>query len=282
MSWGADRTSSEPLRIHGEKWSEILVNINHDGFMTQLGVIWNMDLNNDKQFEALKESIEDIGARICRYQGRTGDKVLALEYCLRSGLAYRMQFCVWGYERYEELDKVYMRLVRKITRNMKGYPAKPIWALAVDGGLGIQSLQDFVHKCKLRILLRNINKGDKTGEAFEGLVARALRSSGQGGLRDRKVSILSNLAKPTWMTSLVTWLAKMGLVITVQGGEAEAWQSELIQDDLPQRAARHERGVVLKGEDSHEDSHLQIEARVGQCWELEGKVLEITGFLGDW
>ena len=88
------------MRIHGEKWSEILVNINHDGFMTQLGVIWNMDLNNYKQFESLKESIEDIGARICRYQGRTGDKVLALEYCLRSNPAYRMQFCVWGYERY--------------------------------------------------------------------------------------------------------------------------------------------------------------------------------------
>ena len=150
MSWGADRTTSEPLKIHGENWSEILVAINHDGFMTQLGVIWNMDLNNDKQFEALKDSIEDIGARICRYQGRTGDKVLALEYCLRAGLAYRMQFCVWGYERYEELDKIYMKLVRRITRNMKNYPSKPIWALAVDGGLGIQSLLDFVHKCKLR------------------------------------------------------------------------------------------------------------------------------------
>ena len=39
MSWGADRTTSEPLKIHGENWSKILVAINHDGFMTKLGVI---------------------------------------------------------------------------------------------------------------------------------------------------------------------------------------------------------------------------------------------------
>ena len=62
-----------------------------------------------------------------------------------------MQFCVWGYERYEELDKVYMKLVRRITRNMKNYPSKPIWALAVDGGLGIQSFLSNRLKLSLHI-----------------------------------------------------------------------------------------------------------------------------------
>ena len=61
MSWSADRSIPEPLRIHGEGWTEIQIAINHDGFMTQLGVIANMDLNNEKQFETLKESIEGIG-----------------------------------------------------------------------------------------------------------------------------------------------------------------------------------------------------------------------------
>ena len=60
---------------------------------------------------------------------------------------------------------------------MTSYPFKSIWALAVDGGLGIQYLLDFVNKCELRILLRNINKHDAPGKAFEGLVSRALRAS---------------------------------------------------------------------------------------------------------
>jgi hypothetical protein len=71
-----------------------------------------------------------------------------------------MQFCVWGIEQYDKLDQIYTEIVRKITRNLQGYPAKPIWALAVDGGLGIQSLLDYTHRCKLRLLLKNIGKND--------------------------------------------------------------------------------------------------------------------------
>ena len=70
----------------------------------------------------------------------------------------------------------------------------------------------------------------------------------------------------------------MGLVITIQGDEADSWESEIIEDNLQGRTSRHERGVVLKGEDSLEEQPLPIEIRVGQCWELDSKVLEITGF----
>ncbi len=111
--------------------------------MTHLGVIWNMDLNNEKQLEALKETLESIGSRILRHKGRIGDKLLALEYCLRSNIVYRMQFCIWGLDKYMALDKVYTNLVRKITRNMSSYPSIPLWMLAADGGLGLQSLLDF-------------------------------------------------------------------------------------------------------------------------------------------
>ena len=91
---GANKGKTDKLRIHGEDWKELLVDINHEGIMTHLGVIWNMDLNNDKQYETLKETLETIGARILRHKGRIGDKLLALEYCLRSNIVYRMQFCI--------------------------------------------------------------------------------------------------------------------------------------------------------------------------------------------
>jgi hypothetical protein len=115
---GADKCKTNQLVIHGENWSKILVDINHDGIMTHLGVIWNMDINNDKQLEALKETMELVGAKILRHRGRVGDKILALEYSLRSNIVYRMQFCTWGYDRYLELDQIYTRIVKKICRNM--------------------------------------------------------------------------------------------------------------------------------------------------------------------
>jgi hypothetical protein len=134
--------------------------------MTQLGVVWNMDLNNARQLEELSSKLKDLGGRIVRHNGRIGDKIMALEYCLRSTIAYRMQFCVWGLEEYEKLDKTYASIVKAITRNLKGYPTRPLWALSVDGGLGIQSLLDYTQRCKLRLLLRNIDKHDTAGKAF--------------------------------------------------------------------------------------------------------------------
>ena len=92
--WGANREMNGSLIIHGEGWSSVLVEINHDGFLTHLGVIWNMDLEGDKQFESILETLEELGSRILRHVGRVGDKLLALEYCLRSNIVYRMQFCV--------------------------------------------------------------------------------------------------------------------------------------------------------------------------------------------
>ncbi len=111
----------------------MLVEINRDGFMTQLGVVWNMDLNNDKQLEDLVEKLKEVGARIVRYQGRVGDKVMALENCLRSTISYRMQYCVWGIEEYEKLDKTYTEIIRKITRNMRGYPSSQYGLLRLTG-----------------------------------------------------------------------------------------------------------------------------------------------------
>ena len=90
ISWGSDRMNTEHMLIHGEGWLEIQIPIRHDGFMTQLGVIWDMDLNNNKQFEAIRERISELGSRIIRFKGRVGDKILALEYCLRSNIVYRM------------------------------------------------------------------------------------------------------------------------------------------------------------------------------------------------
>ncbi len=279
--WGADKGREDKLRIHGEKWTEVLIDINHDGFMTHLGVIWNMDTNNLKQVEYLNERLEEMGSRILRHRGRVGDKILALEYCLRADIVYRMQFCVLGLEAYEKLNKTYTRLVKKITRNLAGFPAIPLWTLTRDGGLGLQSLLDFTHKLKLRLLLRNVESDDDTGRALQGLLARALRNGGNGGVRACNQPIRSSLVKPTWLTSLIDWLAKTGLTIEVQGPKPRDVNSEFLIGNETERKLWFERGLALVGENTDDVELLPIAFRTGQCWELDGKVNEIVAFDGD-
>jgi hypothetical protein len=152
--------------------------------------------------------------------------------------------------------------------------------LAADGGLGLQSLIDFTHKAKLRLLLRNIEKEDDTGRAFQGLIARALRDAGTGGMRANQ-TIGSSLTEPNWVTSLVTWLSKIGLCIEVQGPSPSDEPSKFIADDLPVRHSLYARGVALQGENDLDTNYTPIPLRAGQCWGLRGKVYEIIGFSGD-
>ncbi len=148
----------------------------------------------------------------------------------------------------------------------------------MDGGLGLQSLIDYSQRCKLRLLLKNIDRGDSSGKAFESLVSRALRSAGTGGLRWRGQIIRPNLGKPTWMTSLVAWLGKMGIQIMVQGPAAPGPHSELVSGDRDRLVSLADRGIALVGEESTVSSLLPVQVRVGQCWELGDRVVEITGF----
>jgi hypothetical protein len=274
---GADKNKTEHLAINGEGWSKILVDINHDGIMTHLGIIWNMDINNDKQFETLKETMELVGAKILRHKGRVGDKLLALEYCMRSDIVYRMQFCTWGFDRYQELDLIYTRLVKKVCRNMQSYPATPLWMLAADGGIGLQSLIDFTHKTKLRLLLRNIERDDDTGRAFQGLIARALRDAGTGGMATNQ-AIGTSLTEPNWATSLVEWLARIGLCVEVQGPPPPDEASKFFTGDLQERHSLYARGISLQGENDFTNEVTRVPLRVGQCWDCIGKVYEIIGF----
>ncbi len=171
------------------------------------------------------------------------------------------------------LGEIYAGIVRGITQNLKGYPSKPMWALAVDGGLGIQSLLDYSQRCKLRLLLKNIDRNDSAGKAFEGLVARSTRSAGTGGLRWRGQILRCNLGKPTWMTSLTAWLSKMGVQIVIQGPPAPGPSSELITGDRERRVNLADRGIALVGEESNDQSLLPVQVRVGQCWARSMRVL---------
>ena len=161
-----------------------------------------MKKENTNQFTSIKEKMLAIGSRIARYKGRTRDKITALHYCLRSTLTYRLQFCNWGLDKYDELDVMYNRLIKSITRNSNHYPSTPINCHVIDGGLGIESLSCFAQRCKMRILMKNIDKVDQTGISMQGLVARALRYAGQGGLQCPNTHIGPSIGSSTWLSSL--------------------------------------------------------------------------------
>ena len=93
VNWGVDRGQEDVLRLRDDKWELAEVEVKPDGVMTYLGVIWNMDMYNEKQFVEVKKVVEGMGQKIMKSSGRMRDKIQVLNACLKSTILYRLQYC---------------------------------------------------------------------------------------------------------------------------------------------------------------------------------------------
>ncbi len=94
--------------------------------------------------------------------------MLAIGYCLRTNMVYRTQHCSWHLEDYEEVEKEYINLVRKVAKLIPGFPARLITADRKDGGMGVISTIHAAMERKRIMLLEQVHKGGQAGLAMEG------------------------------------------------------------------------------------------------------------------
>ena len=217
MQWGTKRKVTGKLIIHTEGWTEVLVDVRSDGVLTHLSVVWNTDYNNKELWKTIVDRIEDLGWRIARTWVRPGDKIMAMNYCLKTDICYRMQFANWSLEKYRKIDLEYLKVVRRITKNMSGYPALPLMAGTADGGMGIETPMVHAQKCKLRIVMRGLGKGGATAEHIENLFRIELEKAGTGGIPNQGIALKGSYGETGFLTSLIEWLDEMGLGFCVQG-----------------------------------------------------------------
>ena len=88
---------------------------------------------------------------------------------------------------YKELDRALNKLLRKVTRNMKNFPAELIHAEQKHGGLGLRSLCDEANERKYKMLNEGIHGGGMTAFAYSGMMGRSHRVAGKGGLEDTEI-----------------------------------------------------------------------------------------------
>jgi hypothetical protein len=104
--------------------------------MKCLGVKFDMHVDNQVQLAECIETVDSKGDKIVMADVRRRDKMLAVGYCLLQNIVYRSQHCPWHLEEFEELDRKYVGLVKKVAKLIKGFPTKLILADRKDGGCG--------------------------------------------------------------------------------------------------------------------------------------------------
>ncbi len=235
------------------------MDVRGEGILTHLGMIWNTDMNNKELWRRIVEKVQDLGWRIARTWVRPGDKMMAMNYCLKTNICYRLQFGIWDLKKCKKLDAIYLRIVRNITKNMKGYPALPIMSDKEYGGLGIETPTMRTHKRKIRIIMSGLGKGGMTGIHIENLLRIELEKTGLGGIPNQEIQLRISDGKVGYVTSLVEWLDEIGLAIHLPG---------LIYNS-PYTAYVRVAGKGLMERDS-------VQLRRGQVWEIDGGLLEIS------
>jgi hypothetical protein len=100
LQWGVRKEEKMEMWLTEGPGVRTRVEVKSEGIMTHLGIIWNMDTHNKKQWEDIKLVIERMGNIIMRGKGTNRDKVTVLNYCLRATVLYRMQYCAWGLEKF--------------------------------------------------------------------------------------------------------------------------------------------------------------------------------------
>jgi len=182
-------------------------------------------------------------------------------------------------EEYEKLDKKYVGLVKKVAKLIKGFPTKLILADRKDGGLGVTSTLTAAMERKRKMMIEMVHRGGAVGIAMEGQISRLMRDAGQGGLGPCKRHLWTSLGTlATGLSSLVRFLKSIGLRIRVGYGEEDGWELACkMEQDVDKRTEMNRRGIVLESE-LHEGGNIPI--RIGQCWEVEGRAIEILGFRG--
>jgi hypothetical protein len=170
-------------------------------------------------------------------------------------------------------------LVKRVAKLIKGFPTRLILADKRDGGLGIKSSLTAAMERKRINMLDMVHRTGAMRIAMEGQISRLMRDAGHGGIGPCRRHLWTTLGGPaTGLSSLVRWLKTIGLRIRVGYGETDGWELACeCEQDLEARIEMNTRGIVLRAE-LGEDNNIPI--RVGQCWEVNGRALEILGFRG--
>jgi hypothetical protein len=115
---------------------------------------------------------------------------------------------------------------------------------------------------------------------MQGQLSRMLRESGQGGIGPCRTHLWTALSKnATGLSSLVLFLRQIGLRIRVGWAKRDGWELACNEErDTDQRASMNARGLVLQSELVEGGEAL---IRIGQCWEVGGKIFDILGFNKD-
>ena len=145
----------------------------------------------------------------------------------------------------------FLSLVKKATLNMNSFPGRLLTSSKLDGGLGIISISDAAHERKRKVLLQLVNRGGAEGIAIQGLLGRAMRTSGHGGVGSSGSHAWESLEDSGSINSLIVKLRALGLRLRVGGSAEESQEFAAMDENLTEEREIKQEGNSTEIGDNH-------------------------------
>ena len=171
----------------------------------------------DENYKELKRLLTHYCYVIGKKRASSAAKTLALNSAIFQRLLYQAQFTDMSLEQCRQLDVPINKLLRKLTKNLPGFPTRLLYMEICEAGLGYRRFSDEIQQRKWNNFVSGMTQDGATKAAYEGLLLRASRLTGLR-LLPQQGGDIKKPAAPCWARSLLESIAECGLTLS-RGGD---------------------------------------------------------------
>ena len=319
VNWGNDKSPHmESLTIYTKGWLPLRIPMLSDGTMKHLGVVWDMSLHNQSMFDRIFQDATTALDLIVKSSHSATVRLAVIKTSLMNSLVYETKFTTWSLQQYQQIDTLFNKAYRLISKNQRTFPTKLLYLKQDHLGLGFPQYSSQVQLAKLHLLQRSTYSSNPRRQfiinSLTGRVIRQMRCQpcryGPYQLNLQPNSILPHDNRQTWwFSSLAQHMSLTGITLERNNLATTHLPSPIpstLNNSLSRNASLLANGISIPQELHMASDDLNTLTRLGLGWasdqavptqptpirqgqvwaihnilSLTYTIFEIVGFLGD-
>ena len=217
----APGSPSPSVVIHTSDWQPHSIPVLSTGTLKVLGKFYDISSPSihASQFAHCKKIADTACNILSRTLGSPANLSMVASTVIAKRVEYGAQFSSWTQSEYDDIDKPFTKLYRKISSNMSSYPTSLIYLPRKLGGLGCYKVSDGIQRAKYSMIQRHLRCSGSATKTMDTLLYNAAVNSSQSPAPGFSVTIrpAETLDSSCWANSVLHFAASGDVFLSRQG-----------------------------------------------------------------
>jgi hypothetical protein len=255
LQWGNDKChEATTIRVYTGRWSQLEIPLQRSGTFKHLGVIWSPNLGNEEHYQLILRDVQSTCTYLMARQSSIESKWLAIRVSLFARIAYPAKFMAWTLAQYEEITRKISDVLRRITKNVRGFPEALLYMPTEEGGLGLDNWTDRIQMEKIKLFQRLLRTQGR--HSTSSCLARVFSAADIPLFPSIRTTSHPEMTSTWWATSVAEWIHRMNGYIEATGQQADEAHEPIAKVDaggIQEKVGNAiQRGMLTRGENRME------------------------------